>query len=348
MKVCYFGIYNPKYSRNKVLIKGLEENGVEIIECQVDPKKKFKYWKLFKKHRKVGNYDFMIVGFPGHTVMPLAKLICRKPIIFDALVSLYDSNVFDRKNVSPHSLKALKYWLLDWFSCKLANVILLDTNEHINYFVKKYGINKEKFHCLYIGSDNEIMYPRPSNKNHSQFLVHFHGTYIPLQGIEYIIEAAKLLEAQNIKFNLIGRGQTQQEIINLSKKLNTRNVNFIDFLPQEELVKYIAQADVCLGIFGQTPKAKRVIPNKVYEAIAMKKSLITADTPAVREIFKNREHCLLCNIADSKDLAEKILELKNNPELRNQLAENGYKLYKEKLTPRILGQELKNILEELR
>ena len=340
MKVCYFGIYNPNYSRNKELIKGLKENGIEIIGCRVEPTEKYKYWKLFKKHRKIKDYDLMIVGFPGHSVMPLARLICKKKIIFDAFVSLYDSNIFDRKAYSPHGLKALKYWLLDWLACKLANKILLDTDEHIKYFVKTFRIKKEKFKRIFVGSDDSIFYPRVHKKETDNSLVHFHGKYIPLQGIEYIVEAAKLLESENVQFNLIGKGQTYSMAVDLTKKLNVKNINFINPIAPGKLVKYIAQADVCLGIFGETQKATRVVPNKAYEAIAIKKPLITADTPAVRELFKNRENCLLCNIADSKDLAQKILILKNNPELRDKIAENGYKLFKAKLTPRLLGQRL--------
>ena len=136
-------------------------------------------------------------------------------------------------------------------------------------------------------------------------------------------------------------------MVNLSKELNTKNVNFIDFLPYEELVKYISQADVCLGLFGKSPKIKRVIATKVYEAIAMRKPVITGEVPAMKELFQNRKHCLFCNIGDSHDLAEKILELKNNPELRKRIAEEGYKLFKARLIPKVLGQELKGILESL-
>ena len=48
IKVCYFGFYNPDYSRNRELIRGLKENGVEVIECKQNPKEKNKYWNLLK------------------------------------------------------------------------------------------------------------------------------------------------------------------------------------------------------------------------------------------------------------------------------------------------------------
>ena len=65
MKICYFGIYNPDYSRSRVLLKGLRENGAEVIECQITPTERFKYWKLFKGHRQIKNYDLMIIEYPN-------------------------------------------------------------------------------------------------------------------------------------------------------------------------------------------------------------------------------------------------------------------------------------------
>jgi hypothetical protein len=35
MTILYFGNYNPNYSRNRVLIRGLRENGVKVVECNV-------------------------------------------------------------------------------------------------------------------------------------------------------------------------------------------------------------------------------------------------------------------------------------------------------------------------
>ncbi len=161
--VCYFGNFDENYARNRVIIKGLKENNISVVLCNDKSKGFKKYWKLFKKHKKIANkYDILIVGFAGRTrsMVPFAKLIIRKPIIWDAFYSLYDSWIFDRQLASLKSLKAKYYWFLDWFSCKLADKILLDTNEHIKYFVKTFKIKKDKFIKVLIGADDSIFYPR--------------------------------------------------------------------------------------------------------------------------------------------------------------------------------------------
>ncbi len=348
MTICYFGIYNPEYSRNRVLIKGLKQNSVEIIECN-QRKGFWKYIELFLKHWKIRNsYDFMIVGFPGQSVVWLARLISKKPIIFDAFASIYDSMVWDRKLAKPKSLKALYYWFLDWLSCHLADKILLDTQEHINYFIETFHLDPRKFYRIFVGTDEDIFYPRPDQEGQDNcFLVHFHGNFIPLQGIEYIIKAAKILEKDNIKFNIIGKGQEYKKVIKLANDLNVNNINFIDPVPYEKLIDYMAKADICLGIFGDTAKTRRVIPNKLYESLAAKKAVITSNTKAAKELLIDKENCLLSKIADGNSLAEKILEFKNGPSLRRKIAQNGYELFKRNATSEILGCKLKNVLTGL-
>jgi len=131
-----------------------------------------------------------------------------------------------------------------------------------------------------------------------------------------------------------------KKIIELASKLNIKNINFINPVPYEKLKDYLNEADICLGIFGNTEKAQRVIPNKIYEALAAGKPIITAKSLAAEELFKNYKNILFCNSADFKDLAKKILELKNNQLLRKQIAQNGYQLFKEKLTPQKIAEDL--------
>ena len=202
MTICYFGIYQKDYPRNNILIEGLRQNGVKVLECQDRSRGLKKYWNLFRKHNKIKRqYDVMIVGFSGQLIMFLAKIISRKPIILDTFVSLYDTAVFDRQTCGFKSIKARYFYFLDKYSCKLADKCLLDTNEHINYFVKTFNLPKDNFARILVGSNNKIFYPRDDvKKNTDKFLVHFHGYIVPFHGVEYIVKAAKLLENENILF----------------------------------------------------------------------------------------------------------------------------------------------------
>ncbi len=353
MRILYFGIYDPNYSRNRVLIKGLRANGVEVVECRVSAKDKLKYLKLIWRFLKPPQFDLMIVGFPGQEVMFLAKILTRKPIIFDAFTSHYGGYILDRQYFSKSSFRAKYYKFLDTWSCRLANLVLLDTNTHIEFFVKEFGLSKSKFRRLFVGTDSDIFYPRQTFASQNlggqadKFLVHFHGNYIPLQGVKYIIKAAKLLEKENIHFNIIGNGQTFINDLKLAERLGIQNISFINPVPYDQLPLFMAKADICLGIFGDSPKTDMVIPNKVYEAMAMGKAVITADTPAVRELLNDGENVLFCHKADAKDLVEKIKLLKNSPEIKGSIGGAARKLFKERLTENILAAELLKHIHEL-
>lgn len=351
MTICYFGIYKPDYIRNKTLMMGLRQNGVDVIECNTRETSNKKYWRLIKSYWPMRKKcDAIIVGFPGHTMMPLAWLLARisgKKVIFDAFLSLYEANIYDRQKHSPRSLTALKYWIIDWLACVLADVILLDADEHHKYFAKTFHTRKSRMKTILVGCDDTVIYPREQKKNTDNFLVHFHGSYVAAQGIPHIIRAAKILENEDMEFNVIGRLETYGQAILLAKGLNVRNVNFLDYMPYEKLAEHMAMADVCLGRFGDNEKARHVGACKVSEALAMKKPLITADTPSMREFLTDGKDVLFCKAADSEAIAEKIRVLKNDPELRKSIAENGYAVFVKKLAPKIIGSELKKIISAL-
>ena len=141
VSILYYGNYNPEYARNRVITRGLEQNGVKIVRSSRE------------------NCDFVLVGYSdSRWTVPFAKIFFRKPIIWDAFYSLYDSWVFDRKLVKPSSIKAKYYWFLDWLSCKFADKILLDTDTHIDYFVKTFNIERSKFIRIFVGTDDTIFH----------------------------------------------------------------------------------------------------------------------------------------------------------------------------------------------
>src|SRR3990167_3435431 len=348
MTICYFGIYKMD-TRNRINLQGLKANGVKIIECQNREPGVKKYIMLAKKYWLIrSECSIIFVAFPGYVVMPLAWILAkltRKKIVFDSFMSAYDSMILDRQAYHKYSRQAAKYFFLDWLSFILSDKILLDADAYGQYCDKTFKIRKSKFRRLFVGSDDNIFYPRPQKKETKNFLVHFHGNYLPLQGIPFIIKAAKLLENENIEIDMVGPLSTYGEAIKLSEALKIKNINFIDFVPYAALGELMARADICLGKFGVTDKALRCSAFKVVEACAMGKALITGDTPAMREIFVDRENCLFCRMKDEKDLAEKIMELKNNSELREKIAKNSYQTYLNYFTPKAIGSEFKQIFE---
>lgn len=346
VRVLFISGERPTYTRNAVLIKGLKENGVSVIECtDVSPSYAQRYPAVvFKYVKNVTPIDVVFVGFFGQPLVPLIRKMTRKPIVFDAFLSGYDTMCFDRKKCSPDSVVGKFFYWLDKTACECANKILLDTTAHINYFVETFNLDREKFERVFVGADDAVFYPRPAEKPKT-FTVFHYGTYRPLQGIEYIVKAASMLKS-NIHFKIVGRGQEHKKVVSTARRLHVNNIEFIDWIPYNELPLHIANADLCLGgHFSDIDKGKRVIAGKTFQFIAMKKLVIVGDNPANRELL-DETSALFAEHANADSLAETIAAAKRDETIKT-IAEKGYTLFKKQCTPKVIGNHVKKICEEV-
>jgi glycosyltransferase involved in cell wall biosynthesis len=226
--------------------------------------------------------------------------------------------------------------------CKFADFIILDTYSHIKYFHEKFKSPLKKYRRVLIGAQDDIFHCLSDGlKGPNKFIIGFWGNFIPLQGVKYIIEAAKILENEmNLKIVLIGDGQEFPECLALAKKLNLKNIEFIGRVSLNELPKYILQFDIGLGIFGDTNKTIQVIPNKVFEGIAMNLPMISCDSPAIRELFTNNENIVLCERANPMSLANSILSLKTDEKLRTKIKINANKIFNQYCSTEAISKTL--------
>lgn len=373
MKVCYWGTYDASYPRNCMLIAGLRKSGVEVVEINEQLWKSTgdklarasAWWKdpgfllrwvaayiklAFRLLREKG-VAAVIVGYTGHFDMFVARPLASlkgAPLVFDTFLSLYEAFVEDRAVIKPGSLKARLLGFADKYSCALADIALLDTEEHIKYFCSSFSLPVSKFRRSFVGANEDGYGAAPSHRPASPFTVLHFGTYIPLHGVSHILRAAKKLEGESgIVFKLVGGGREYSPSVALARELGLKNVEFDDFHDMPSLLEDISVAAVCLGIFGESPKARRVIPNKVFLALAMGKPVITGDSPAVRELLEDGRNCLFCRLADPDSLAAAVLRLKNDPELAGGIARLGHETFRDRASTAALGAQLAGWLEEL-
>jgi len=177
----------------------------------------------------------------------------------------------------------------------------------------------------------------------------YFGSFIPLHGVEVIIEAAKILaNNSDITFRFCGEGQTKKEMEELVTKNQLKNVQFLGFVEHKILLDYIKKSDICLGIFGKSEKASIVATHKVYQILCSQKPLITMDSKVIREInLENEKNCMLIPKQDSQKLAKAILFLKNNANKRKEIASSGRRIYEEKFSMEKTSQKLVKYINEL-
>ena len=314
-----FGFPDPKSPRYRNLVELYESEGWEIRECLTASKGVFGKHKdllrQFKEHRK--EYNALLVNFPGYYLMPIAWWLTRFPrkqLIFDAFISISDTLVSDRKKISWINPLAWFYYGADVISTHLADEVLIDTEAHKQFFSKRFFLKAKRIRVVYVGTLKDLFCPGPKEDKlpADKFNALFIGSYIPLQGIEYILRAAKILsDKSDIHFTLIGNGQTYNDMTALAKELDLKNVTFLDFMPLTDLPHYLRSCDVALGIFGTSDKANRVIPHKVYDAVGCGVPVITASNNAIGEMFTDGNEVFLCNTGDAQSLADAIMRVKN-------------------------------------
>lgn len=321
IKLLFVGKTDFQYNRDLILINGLKKrNDVSIELLRIRKRNKKTFTEIREKSMGV---DFVVVPSFRHKDVMFIKLASRAPVVFDPLISKYMTRVLDYqvKWKGPHK------YIVDWLAFYWPDMLIWDTKSHQKYLVNKYHITKPN-EAIYIGADKSIFFPVEKPKN-DKIIVGFYGSFNPLQGIDKIVTAANILKDEtNILFRIIGSGSTYKEVTDLAKSLNIKNIEFVDNVPYAKLNDAINEFDICLGIFGESVKADVVIPNKIYHYAATKKCIITKNTEGIREIFEDDKNIKLVE-NDPNMISKAILELSNDLNKRDLLAERAYHLITE-------------------
>ena len=287
--------------------------------------------------RRARDVDALIVGYPGHFDLPAARRAARgRPVIFNPLVSLVDTLVADRGRFRPGSLAARALETVDRRAFRAADVVVADTEADAHFFAGLAGLGEVP--VCFVGAEDRLFKPNWSPPD--RFVALFVGKLIPLQGVETILSAAR--EAPEIDFRLVGSGQLEGLLTS-----RPQNVEHVPWIEYEHLPAEIQRAGCSLGIFGTTGKAQRVIPNKAFQAIACAAPLVTADTPAARELLVDEESALLVAPGDAEALAHAVRRLAADSELNRRIAAGGRAAYERQASETVLGARWRAIIERL-
>lgn len=341
MRILCWGTYDISKPRPRLLLKGLRLAGAEVAECHVDiwhgvvDKSQVRgarqrlgiaiRWLLAYPHlawrlARARKPDVVLVGFPGILDVLVAAPIARLrgiPLVWDMFMSLYDTVVEDRQLLPRRGVAARLLHALERFALNRADLVFLDTQAHARRIETLFGLTTGSADAVWVGAETEHFHAdtgrdaavcapiASSDKPPLQVL--FYGQFIPLHGIETIVHAARLTRSEPVEWQLIGKGQEADRIRALLTEQPLPKLHWQEWVDYEQLHRYIAGADVCLGIFGDSEKAASVIPNKVFQIVAMGKPLITRDSSAIREMLEDAPPCVsLVPASDAEALADAV------------------------------------------
>jgi glycosyltransferase involved in cell wall biosynthesis len=351
LRVCYFGTYQRAYPRNAQVIACLRGAGVEVVEEHVS------VWDDLREGWSAGptrllrlaaaearlltrrprGFDAFIVGYPGHVDLAAAHRAAHgRPIVFNPLVSLVDTLVSDRRRFRPGGLPGRALETIDRYALRSADLVVADTQAQAHFLADLAGLGVVE--VCFVGAEERLF--RPGWDPSAAFTALFVGKLIPLQGIETILAAARRLP--EVRFRIIGSGQLAPLL-----RGRARNVGHVPWLEYELLPGEIRSAGCVLGIFGTGKKTQRVIPNKAFQALACGAPLITADTPATRELLVHDRSAVLVPAGDPTALAEAVRTLAEDSELARRIAAGGRSAYEQNASEAVLGARWRRIIERL-
>ena len=283
----------------------------------------------------------------------------KKKVIFDFYISLYDTFVLDRKSVEPNSKEASVLSYLDeWGHTRFISIYLNRCE------AKRYRSlnNLELFHNIRIIPLSISQRPFALLKyyrkrvDERRFNMIWWGTYIPLHGIEHIIDAVKIIKEKQTNIHLyilgnnpdlsikykeeVARNEGLSEYITISDEMTFSNGKLLPFL--------IENCDLAFGAFGDSEKARSVILNKSIEAVAMKIPVLTQYSEAFEEYFNPENTIFYCNNT-AEDIADKILYIKSlNYNSVEKRIDSAFKVYENYFSIDASKRFFNQLLDELK
>jgi glycosyltransferase involved in cell wall biosynthesis len=353
VRVLYFGTYERRYPRNAQVISCLRGAGVEVVERH-EPvwEGREDKWRsgvgaalrlaraearLLGRRRE--EFDAVVVGYPGHLDLPAARRAAAgRPVVFNPLVSLSDTLIGDRGRFRRNGLAARALLALDRAALRRADLVVADTRAHADFLAGLAGLAPDRVAVCLVGAEERLF--RPPWEAPEEFSCLFVGKLIPLHGLETILAAARL--APELRFRVVGSGQLDALV-----REAPPNVERVGWVAYERLPAEYRRAGCALGIFGTGAKAARVIPNKAFQALACATPVVTADSPAARELLTDGESALLVPPGDPQELAEALRRLAGDRELAARLSSGGRAAYEARASEAVLGARWRALLEAL-
>ncbi len=306
-----------------------------------------------KAHERMRNYASFCISaaLRGLTLPRPDVVIASSPQLLVGLSGWWISFtrqvplVFEVRDLWPESLVAvgagrensLLYTALSKiarFLYERSALIVVVTSAFKEHLIRRWRVPAQKIAVIENGVETELFKPLPSTATdalrrdlgvESKFLVCYVGTMGMAHGLETILDAAAILRRQepDVLFLLVGEGAEKQRIKALAESRGLTNVKFLDQQPREKIPALILASDACLVLLKKTDVFKTVIPTKMLEFMSCERPVILAVEGQARQIVEEAGAGLAIEPENAGSLAQAIMQLSSNPELRKTLGQKG-------------------------
>jgi glycosyltransferase involved in cell wall biosynthesis len=222
-------------------------------------------------------------------------------------VGKYETVIEDWERASPRSVTALACRVVDAVALALSDVFLIDTDRRAQAVRRR--SRRSRVLTLPVGSPSWVR-PEPLPPAAEGLRVLYSGGMLPLHGVPFVVRALSRTDPA-ITLTLV-IAAAPDRMAELHRSLDDLGLNdrcrFVSWLSHEELIRTVHEHDTVLGVFGDSPKARSVLANKLWQGLAAGRAVVTRSSPALAEIA-GAAGPLLIPVDDEAQLADALDDL---------------------------------------
>ncbi|MDH5174131.1 MAG: glycosyltransferase family 4 protein, partial [Elusimicrobiota bacterium] len=293
---------------------------------------------------------------------------CNPPDTFFLLGAFYKvlgkKFVFDQHDLCPEvyqarfgaakkSLLIKGLLLLERLTYRTADLVIATNESYKKIAAERGRVKEEEIFVVRTGPDFQRfrrLKVEAALRKERKYMVCYLGVMGPQDGVDYLLRSVEFITRTNgrddILFVLIGGGDSFNDLRKMSIDLGVqKHVLFTGRIPDEELIRYLSTADVCVGPDPKNELNDKSTMNKIMEYMAMAKPVVSFDLKEAR--FSAQEAALYARPNDTEDFANKILELLKDEKRRQQMGEYGRKRIEQELAWSHTDKELIKAYEKV-
>jgi glycosyltransferase involved in cell wall biosynthesis len=279
-----------------------------------------------------GKFDLLYASSPplfvGGSALVLSK-IKRIPLIFEVR-DLWPESAVALGELNNRMSISLSTKLEE--SCYRRAVQIVVVTHGIYDRLIQRGIPSSKLCFMPNGANTDLFTFSPIGRERirrelglgQKFIAIYAGIHGLAQGLETILETARLLQtSQYIHFILIGDGPKKAELVALANKYTLTNLTILPEKPREQIPDYLSAADVALVPLKKADIFKGALPSKIFDAWACERPVLLSIDGEARAVVENVNGGIFIPPEDPVKMAAALITLKDSPDERRQMGENG-------------------------
>lgn len=264
--------------------------------------------------------------------------------------SITAAGMSDDKAIGIRMLRALAGFLY-----RASDRIAVVTPAFKTDIVARWRIRPDKILVAENGVDIDLFTPDVDGEAEKRALglggkhiVSFIGTLGLAQGLDVLLDASVRVQegCPDVVFVLIGEGADKERLATLAQQRKLRNVSFWPQQPRARVPALIRASDICLVLLKKRDVFRTVIPTKMLEFMACGRPVILGVDGQARRLIEEAGAGVFIDPEDSEALAQAVIRLQGDPELRRTLGENGRHYIVNRLSRKRMAEEYIALLEK--